>query len=60
MHDQETNIDKQITTVSFAGVSLTIVTKYAVHLQPKFMTKKQREQLAIKRREEEISLQKAR
>jgi len=47
-------------TVSFAGVSLTIVTKCAVHLQPKFMTKKQREQLAIKRREEEISLQKAR
>ena len=47
-------------TVGFACVSLWIIHKCAVHLQPKFMTKKQREQLAIKRREEEIALQKAR
>ena len=30
-----------------------------LHLQPKFMTKKQREQQAIRRREEEAALKKA-
>ena len=30
-----------------------------LHLQPKFMTKKQREQEAIRRREEEAALKKA-
>ena len=32
---------------------------YTVWLQPKFLTKKEREELALKRREEEAALQRA-
>ena len=42
-------------------ITLTLVTSllYTVWLQPKFLTKKEREELALKRREEEAALQRA-